>query len=258
MRIVVLVKHVPSRSAKPSFTRDHTTDRTGVEGGLSEPDRYAVEQALRLAEAIVGSEVTYLTMGPPPAVEAVHAALALGGDRAVHVGDDALHGSDAPATSLVLAGAIERIGFDIVLCGAASTDGGTSLVPAMLAERLGVALLTFADELTVADGLVRIRRSEDDASLEIEAPLPAVISVTAETGPVRYPLLRRIMTVRSHSIETWGLADLGIGGENVGLAAAWTRVERVESVPPRSGAIMSNDVDGAARLAEFLADRHLM
>src|SRR4051794_21362012 len=178
MKIVVLVKYVPEPTAKWSYADDLTLDRAGVEGRLSELDEYAVEQALALVEKGLPATITYLTMGPAGALDGLRKALAMGGDDAVHVQDDALHGSDALATSLVLSKALERIGFDLVLSGMASTDGEMSVVPAMVAERLGVAQLTLAAEIAVDDGTVTIRREAENESLQVSAPLPAVVSVT--------------------------------------------------------------------------------
>ncbi len=154
MNIVVLVKHVPDATADRVFnTTDHTTDRVGVDGLLSELDEYAVEEALKIAQAS-GGEVTVVTMGPDGAADAIRKALQMGADAGVHILDDSLHGSDALATSLVLAKALEKLGsYDLVLCGMASTDGGMSVVPAMLAERLGLPQVTFAAEVTVGEGV---------------------------------------------------------------------------------------------------------
>ena len=154
MNIVVCVKYVPDAQSDRTFTEDNTTDREGVDGLLSELDEYAVEEALKLVEAGEG-EVTVVTVGPESAAEAVKKSLQMGADKGVHILDDAIAGSDAPATSLVLAEAIKKIGTpDIVLTGMASTDGTMSVVPAMLAERLGLPQVTFASELTVDDGKV--------------------------------------------------------------------------------------------------------
>ena len=138
MRILVLVKHVPEPTATWRFSSDLTLDRAGVDGRLSQLDEHAAEQALRLAEGGHATGVTFLTMGPAAAAESLRKALAMGGDGAVHVLDEALHGSDALATSTVLAKAIERTGFDLVICGMASTDAEMSVIPSMVAERLGV------------------------------------------------------------------------------------------------------------------------
>jgi electron transfer flavoprotein beta subunit len=125
LRITALVKHTPELTGDRRFAADLALDREATEGRLSELDEHTAEQAIRLAEGAkaAGAELTYLTMGPPAAAEALRKALSMGGDRAIHVSDPALHGADAHATSLVLAAAVERIGYDIVVCGMASTDG---------------------------------------------------------------------------------------------------------------------------------------
>ncbi len=254
LRIVVCVKYVPDTAGERRFAPDGTTDRAGVDGRLSELDEYAVEQALQVVESGVAGEITYLTMGPVDAVAAVRKALTLGGDRGIHVVDDALHGSDAVATSLVLAAAIEKAGYDLVLCGMASTDGLMSVVPAMLAERLGAAQATYAAQLAVSDGRVRIRRDGDTAQETIEASLPAVVSVTDQTGEARYAKFKDIMAAKKKPVETWSLADLGIAPEQVGSQAALTAVDEITPRAARqAGTVIKDDGDGAAQLAQFLA-----
>src|SRR6476646_4801724 len=131
MNIVVCVKYVPDATADRQFESDNTVDRVGVDGLLSELDEYAVEQALQIKEkAGEDAEVTAVCIGPEKAVDAVRKALQMGADKGVHVVDDAVAGSDAVATSLVLAKAIEKAGdgssVDLVVCGMASTDAGMS------------------------------------------------------------------------------------------------------------------------------------
>jgi electron transfer flavoprotein beta subunit len=259
MKIVVLVKDVPEPAAAWRYADDRTLDRAGVEGGLSELDEYAVEQAVRLVEAGLPATVTFLTMGPDRAAEALRKALTMGGDDAVHVSDEALHGTDALATSLVLARAIERVGFDLVITGMASTDAEMSVVPAMLAERLGVPQLTFAGDLSVADGSVTIRRESQSAVEEIVASAPAVVSVTDQTGEARYPSFKAIMAGRKKPVTTWTLADLDIDPGQVGLAAAATVVRSAAPTPPRrAGGVFVDGGDGAIRIADFLAAEKLL
>jgi electron transfer flavoprotein beta subunit len=254
MKIVVLVKHVPDAAGDRTFAADLTSDRAAVDGRLSELDEYAVEQALQVVEKAGEGEITYLTMGPESAGEALRKALSMGGDAGVHVVDEALHGSDALATSLVLAKALEKLEWDLVVCGMASTDGTMSVVPAMLSERLGVAGLTLASSLTVADGAVTIRRDGDDASTTVTAPLPALVSVTDQTGEARYPSFKGIMAAKKKPVTTWTLADLGVEPAQVGLSAAWTAVESATKRPPRAaGVVVTDEGDGGVKLAEFLA-----
>ncbi|MFP5335613.1 MAG: electron transfer flavoprotein subunit beta/FixA family protein [Actinomycetes bacterium] len=257
MKIVVCVKHVPDAQAERTFNAtDNTTDRTGVDGLLSELDEYAVEEALKIKEA-GEAEVVVLTMGPADAADAVRKALQMGADSGVHVTDDALHGSDAPATSLVLAKAIEKIGgVDLVLTGMASTDGTMSVVPAMIAERLALPQVTFASELTVDGAAVTIRRDGDASTETVQAQLPALVSVTDQINEPRYPSFKGIMAAKKKPVETWSLADLGVDAGDVGLAAAWTSVLGFTARPPRSkGEVVVDSGDGGVKLAEFLAAR---
>jgi electron transfer flavoprotein beta subunit len=257
MNIVVCVKYVPDAQSDRTFNEsDSTTDRVGVDGLLSELDEYAVEEALKIVEAGDG-EVTVVTVGPEQAADAVKKALQMGAHKGVHVSDEAIHGSDAVATSLVLAEAIRKAAGggapDLVITGMASTDGTMSVVPAMLAERLGLPQVTLASELTVEGGQATIRRDGDAASETVVASLPAVVSVTDQINEPRYPSFKGIMAAKKKPVETWGLADIGVDASQVGLDAAWTRVESFTKRPPRQqGQIVADEGEGGTRLAEFL------
>ncbi|GAA0402774.1 electron transfer flavoprotein subunit beta [Acrocarpospora corrugata] len=256
MKIVVCVKYVPDPASQPRFTAGHTVDRENVPGRLSELDEYAVEQALRVVDAAPDTHVTHLTVGPPQAAEALRRALAMGGHAAVHVSDDALAGSDASATALVLAAALRRLTPDLVLCAMASTDGGTALVPAMLAEHLELPQLTFATEVSVDAGTVRVRREAVQATEELAAELPALVSVTDRIGDPRYPSFKGIMAAKKKSLQTWTLADLGVPADQVGAGAARTVVDEITARPPRAaGTAVQDDGEGAWHLAEFLATK---
>jgi electron transfer flavoprotein beta subunit len=253
-KIVVLVKFTPDLTSDRSFLPDGTVDRAGAPGRLSELDEHAAEQALRVQESGDGWELTYLTMGPDGASDALRKALSMGGDGAVHVKDDALHGSDAFATSLVLAAAIKRIGFDLVVTGMASTDAGMGVVPALLAERLGVPQVTYAGRLSVSGEAVEILRDSDTSAETVTARLPAVVSVTDRTGEARYPSFKGIMAAKKKPVETLSLADLDIDPGLVGLAGARTTVLTATRRPARTaGQLVKDDGDGGRALADFLA-----
>ena len=263
MNIVVCVKHVPDAQSERTFREsDSTIDREGVDGLLSELDEYAVEEALKLVEAAGEGEVTVLTVGPAGAADAIKKALQMGAHKGVHVSDDAIHGSDAVATSLILAEAVKKAtdgAPELVLTGMASTDGVMGVVPAMLAERLGLPQVTFASELTVADGTVTIRRDGDTASETIVASLPALVSVTDQINEPRYPSFKGIMAAKKKPVEQWSLADLGIDPSLVGLAAAWTTVVSFAKRPPRAqGQIVTDGGDGGTQLAEYLAGQKFL
>ncbi|MFF5718328.1 electron transfer flavoprotein subunit beta/FixA family protein [Streptomyces buecherae] len=254
LRIVVCVKYVPDATGDRHFAEDLTTDRDAVDGLLSELDEYAVEQALQISEDADDAEITVLTVGPEDAKDALRKALSMGADKAVHVEDDDLHGTDALGTSLVLAKAIEKAGYDLVVCGMASTDGVMGVLPALLAERLGVPQVTLLSEVSVADGKVTGRRDGDSASEQLEAALPAVVSVTDQSGEARYPSFKGIMAAKKKPVESWDLEDLELEADDLGLAGAWTAVDAAAERPARTaGTIVKDEGEGGKQLAEFLA-----
>ncbi|MER7606117.1 electron transfer flavoprotein subunit beta/FixA family protein [Nocardioides sp. NPDC023903] len=260
MNIVVLVKYVPDATADRQFEDDFTVDRVNVDGLLSELDEYAVEQSLQIKEKREGEEITVtaLTVGPQAAEAAVRKALQMGADKGVHVVDDAIAGSDSIATSLVLAKAIEKLGpVDLVVGGLASTDAGMSVVPAMLAERLGLPQVTLASVVETQGDQIRIKRDGDVATEVIGGTLPLVLSVTDQSGEARYPSFKGIMAAKKKPLETWSLADLGVDAGQVGLGAAYTAVEETAARPPRTAGEIVTDEDGsgAKALAEFLASK---
>lgn len=256
LRIVVTVKYVPDATGDRHFADDLTVDRDDVDGLLSELDEYAVEQALQIAESADDAEVTVLTVGPEDAKDALRKALSMGADKAIHVEDDDLHGTDAIGTSLVLAKAVEKAGFDLVISGMASTDGTMGVVPALLAERLGVPQVTLLSEVSVEDGTVKGRRDGDTASEQLEASLPAVVSVTDQSGEARYPSFKGIMAAKKKPVQSWDLSDLDIETDEVGLENAWTTVESAAERPARTaGTIVKDEGEGGKQLAAFLAER---
>jgi electron transfer flavoprotein beta subunit len=258
MNIVVCVKYVPDATGDRHFEDDGTVDRVSVDGLLSELDEYAVEQALQIREKAETADdvvVTALCVGPERAVDALRKALQMGADQAVHVCDESISGSDAIATSLVLARAVEKGSYDLVICGMASTDGSMSVVPAMLAERLGLPQLTLASVVEVQGDQVRIKRDGDTATEVIGGTMPLVLSVTDQSGEARYPSFKGIMAAKKKPLETLSLADLGVGSGDVGLSVAWTAVEDTTARPPREAGEIVRDEGGAGAkaLADFLA-----
>ncbi|MET9439113.1 electron transfer flavoprotein subunit beta/FixA family protein [Streptomyces sp. NPDC006551] len=254
LRIAVCVKYVPDASGDRGFADDLTVDRDEVDGLLSELDEYAVEQALRIAEEADDAEVTVLTVGPDDAKDALRKALSMGADKAVHVNDDDIHGTDVIGTSAIVAKALEKTGFDLVICGMASTDGTMGVLPALLAERLSLPQITLLSEVSVEDGRVKGRRDGDAATELLEAPLPAVVSVTDQSGEARYPSFKGIMAAKKKPVEELDLDDLGIDADEVGLAGSWTLVESVAARPARTaGTIVTDEGDGGKQLAAFLS-----
>jgi electron transfer flavoprotein beta subunit len=247
------VKQVPDTWAEKKLDpTDKTVDRASVDGVMNEIDEYAVEEALRLKEAH-GGEVTILSMGPAKAVETIRKALSMGADKAVHVTDDALHGTDALGTSHALAKALGTVEWDLVIAGSESTDARMSVVPAMLAEQLGVPQLTMARKVTVDGTTVRIERQVEGGYDVVEATTPAVVSVVEKINEPRYPSFKGIMAAKSKPLTTLTVADAGIDASQVGLAGAKSEVVEFAARPAReSGTIVKDEGDGGVKLAEFL------
>jgi electron transfer flavoprotein beta subunit len=254
MNIVVCMKQVPDtaseRTLKPA---DSTLDRESADALINELDEYAIEEGLRLAEAH-GGEVTILSMGPPRATESIRKALSMGADKAVHLVDDGLAGSDALATSAAIAAVLAAIGFDLVILGSESTDARMGVLAALLAERLGVPQLSFASKVEIDGEAIRIHRLTEYGYDQVEASLPAVLSVVEKINEPRYPSFKGIMAAKKKPVETLSLADAGIDPARVGLAASATEVVSFAKRPPRqAGTIVKDEGDGGSKAAEFLA-----
>jgi electron transfer flavoprotein beta subunit len=256
MKIAVCVKQVPDTWAEKTLQAgDSTLDREGPEGVMNEIDEYAVEEALRLVEAH-GGEVTVVTMGPVKASETVRKALSMGAEAGIHLLDDGLHGSDALATSYALASVLEGRDFDLVLFGSESTDARMSVVPSMVAERLGWAQLTFCQKVDV-DGTKAVTQRVSETGYDtVEAALPAVVSVVEKINEPRYPSFKGIMAAKKKPVETLSAADAGLDASKLGLSAAWTSVEDFAARPPKAaGVVVTDGGDGGVKIAEFLSEQ---
>jgi len=259
VNIVVLVKQVPdSGSERKMDPADNTVARAAADNVVNEIDEYAIEEALVVKEA-TGGEVTVLTVGPDSATDAIRKALSMGADKAVHVSDEAIKGSDAVQISAVLAAALGQLEYDIVICGAEATDSQMSVMPALLAERLGLPQLSGARKLTVDGGVAKIERQTDGGYWAVEAPLPAIVSTWDTINEPRYPSFKGIMAAKKKPVETKSLADLGVDTSAVGLAGASTQVLDFAGRPPKGEGVKVNDEgDGAQKFVEFLAAQKIV
>jgi electron transfer flavoprotein beta subunit len=259
MNIVVLVKQVPdSGSERKLDPSDNTVARATADNVVNEMDEYAIEEALTVRDAH-GGEVTVLSVGPDSATDAIRKALSMGADKAVHVVDDAVHGSDALQTSAVLAAALQQLEFDLVLCGAEATDSQMSVMPALLAERLGIPQLSGARKLTIEGGTARVERQTDAGYWALEAQLPAIVSTWDSINEPRYPSFKGIMAAKKKPVETRSLADLGVDPSAVGLANASTQVLDFAGRPPKgAGVKVTDEGDGAEQFVRFLAAQKIV
>lgn len=246
MRIVVCAKQIPDPAATPRLDPEtHFIERPDDQV-LDDTDRYGVEVGLRLAEATEGT-VTVLSMGPAGNRQGIRQALAMGADKAVVVSDPALKGSDALTTARVLAAAIEREGFDVVVAGTESTDGYTGVVPQQVAELLGVPALTFARRVDLRDGALWIERQTEGGYDGVRAEPPVVLSVTAGVVEPRYPTFKGIMAAKQKPTEELTASDLGFEADRVGAGGSGQEVVDVRAAPEREAGEVVQD-EGQAHL----------
>jgi electron transfer flavoprotein beta subunit len=260
VKIVVCIKQVPATGADKRYTDDLRLDRAAAEAIINPLDEYAIEQALRLADAGIVDSVTYLSMGPDQAAEALRRALAMGGDDAVLVTDPALAGADEWGTARVLAAALDKLAPDVALMGMASDDARGSLVPGAVAAMRDVPLLSYGSELALTDGEARVRRLSATGFDWVAAPLPVVASVTDQVGEPRYASLKGIMAAKRKPMETWSLADIGLSADELrgGALTVVTDARPPEAKPPTERIENLPATEAAAKIADWLAERKLI
>jgi electron transfer flavoprotein beta subunit len=254
MNVVVCVKQVPDPNSVGQLDPStHNLKREGVEVVLDPGDEFGIEAGLQLAEAH-GGQVTVVSMGPQKGLDAIRKALAMGAAKGVLVSDPSLAGADALTTAKVLAAAIRREGFDLVIAATESTDGYTGVVPQAMAELLGVPAVTFAKAIESDGTTLKVRRQTEAGYDRVEATLPAVVSVTAGVNEPRYPSLKGIMAAKSKPVDRLGVADLGLEGLTPGQA--------IVSVQPaeqrKAGEVVEDDGTAAHRVVEFLAAKKVI
>jgi electron transfer flavoprotein beta subunit len=263
--IVVLIKQVPDTwSERKLTTGDFTLDREASDAVLDEINERAVEEALLIKEkeAADGTEstVTVLTAGPERATEAIRKALSMGADRGVHLLDPLLHGSDMVQTGWALARALGSIeGTDLVIAGNEATDGTGGAVPAIIAEYLGLPQLTHMRKIVIEGGKISGERETDEGLCSVEASLPAIVSVTEKINEPRFPSFKGIMAAKKKEVSTLTLADIGVGGDEVGRDNAGSTVLSSTPKPPKTaGEKVSDEGDGGTKIAEYLVAQKII
>ncbi|MBW0105672.1 electron transfer flavoprotein subunit beta/FixA family protein [Pseudonocardia sp. KRD291] len=261
MKIVALIKQVPDTYSERKLSdSDQTLDREGTEAVIDEINERAVEAALLLKEAHDDSEVVVVSMGPDRATDAIRKALSMGADSAVHLSDEALHGSCAVQTAKALSKAIGTVdGWNLIVAGEQASDGQIGAVPAMIADVLGVPSLTHVVELEVSGSTVTAKRETDDGVTRLSAELPAVVSIGEKANEPRYPSFKGIMAAKKKPVSTLDLAGAGIDPSEVGLAHALTSVTSAAPKPPKqAGEKVTDEGDGGAKIAEYLVGQKLI
>ena len=246
MKIVVCVKEIPDPDIAASVFQVDEAARAvvpvpGLRSVASPFDEQAIEVALRLRDQLGSAAISLVTLGDETAKAIVKNGLALGADDAYLLVDEAFDGGDATTTARALAAAIRKIGgVDLVLTGRQAADDDAGIVGCGIAEILGVPAVTFAMDVAVDGGALVVERSLGDGSETVEAPLPALVTVSHEVGMVRPASLRETMKAARKPMTVWTAADLELTAGDVGAAGARRTLERL--------AVPKNDVR-----CEFLA-----
>lgn len=256
MKIAVLIKQVPDTEEDRHLASSGSIDRAASDRVADEITERALEVALRKKDADKNVEIVAVTMGPATATEALRKALSLGADSAIHIQDEELVGSDALTTARAIAGALKNGAFDVILAGNESTDGRGGVVPAMVAELLGLAFLGPLNAVELNGGNVIGERQNAEGTQTLSAALPAVLAITESTGEARFPKFKGIMTAKRKPIAVHTAAALGLDGLN---HAAGNSVLSAAKRPARSaGTKIVDDGNSAAQLADYLSAENLI
>lgn len=223
-------------------------DRLASDSVIDEITERAIETAL-LYKDREEATVTLLTMGPASAAEILRKGLAMGADEAVHILDDQLANADLMVTSAALAQALESLQFDLIIAGNESTDGRGGVIPALIAERLQISLLTYLDEVVISAAEVKGRRLTEFGSYAVHAALPAMISVTESSCEPRFPGFKGLMRAKKKPLHVMARTDLGLAD----IAPASTVVSTVPRTARAAGIKVIDSETSVDELVEFLA-----
>ena len=228
MKLIVCVKQVPDTSGKVAVNADGTLDRASMQTIINPDDMNAVEAALALKDQL-GCPVIAVSMGPPPAAGMLLELKAMGVDKAVLVSAREFGGSDTFATSQILAAAIKNLGVDkddIIFCGRQAIDGDTEQVGPQIAEQLGVPQVSYAEELTLEDGSVVVKRQFEDQAHMLKVQLPCLVTALSELDEPRYMSTWGIVDAYEKDVTVWGFDDLkdALNPEWIGLKGSPTNV----------------------------------
>ena len=252
MKVVVCVKQIPDPATPYRLEEGTNWLVRPSEQVLDDTDRYGVEMGLQLSQASDGS-VTLVSMGPAGNAQGIRQALAMGADKAVLVEDDGLRGSDALTTARVLAEAVRREGFDLVIAGTESTDGYAGVVPQMIAELLDAPALTYATSVETDGSVVTIHRQTLEGYDVVSANLPAVVAVTAGVVEPRYPTFKGIMDAKKKPVENLTLSELGVD------PSPGQEVVSITDAPERSGGRkLEDDGEAFAQIISLLEQRKVI
>lgn len=260
MKIIALIKQVPDTKDQ-RFQADFSILREGLDLICNPSDEYAIEEAVRLKERFK-AETLAISMGKEKALDLLRFAVSVGMDRALLLSDSAFAGSDLLATATILSKAIEKNApFDIVLAGKQSSDGDNGIIPAAVAEFLGIPyVIDVRKIIDIQNGVARLEQMVIGGAYEIEVQLPAMIGVVKEINEPRLPSLKGKMAAKSAQIPVWTLKELGLAASQTGSQGAQTKVTGVQEPLKKQGVKIFSGMpdEAAAQLVNELLEKKLI
>jgi electron transfer flavoprotein beta subunit len=259
MNIIVCIKRVPETTEADIFIdkSGKDIDKSGLVFDLNEWDSYAIEEAILLKEKL-GGTVTVLSLGGEDTNESIRKCLAMGADDALRLTDPAFQGSDGFATAKILAEAIRKIPYDLILTGTQAEDDCYGQVGVTLAELLGIPHGALINRIEVQEKKIKAHR-ELEGGLEevVELDLPAVLTIQTGINEPRYVSIMGIRKVAKKEIKVLGASDLNLKPEEVGAAGSDILLENVFLPPVGEGAeiLEGKPEEIAARVFNILKDK---
>ena len=262
MKIVVCIKQVPDTAEVKLDPKTGTLIRDGVPSIINHDDKAGLETALQIREQ-VGGTVTVVCMGPPQADVALREALAMGADEAYLLSAREFGGSDTYATATIIATALKKIGFDMVIPGRQAIDGDTAQVGPQIAEQLGIPQISYAEELKVEGESVIVKRQYEDQSHMLKVQTPCLITALTELAEPRYMHVGGIVDAYNADITVWGFEDLknDLNPEWIGLKGSPTNVfQSFGKQPKAAGTILDglSTEEAVEAIMAKLIERHII
>ena len=264
MKIVVCIKQVPDTAEVKLDPKTGTLIRDGVPSIINHDDKAGLEAALQLREKLNdGSTVTVVCMGPPQADVALREALAMGADEAHLVSAREFGGSDTYATATIIATALKKIGYDMVITGRQAIDGDTAQVGPQIAEQLKIPQVSYAQELDIVNGEVIVNRQYEDQFHILKVQLPCLVTALAELSEPRYMHAGGIVDAYNKEVKVWGFDDLkdDLNPEWIGLKGSPTNVFQSFGKKPKTPGTIYDGLsveEAVEKIMAMLIERHII
>lgn len=260
MKIVVCIKQVPDTNEVRIDPKTGTLIRDGVPSIMNPDDKAGLEAALQLKDSL-GAEISVVTMGPPQADTVLREALAMGVDHAYLITDRAFGGADTLATSTTIAAAIRKLDYDLIIAGRQAIDGDTAQVGPQIAEHLGIANVSYAEDIKVDGTTVIVKRQYEDRYHTVKVQMPCLVTALGEMNTPRYMTPGRIFDAyREKEVTVWTRADLEVADEAIGLKGSPTKVaaSMPKSVKPAGTKVTLDPEEAASFIVEKLQEKFVL